>query len=91
MNERKSVLGRPFRKWLLIFLENYVDLVDNLIGSYHKIGSRTSLKLHLHEFPVSSSDFSDEHGELFIKISLCQIFEIITNLLKNVFYLFKKH
>ena len=50
--------------------ENYVDLVTNLLSSYHKMGCNMSLKLHfLHShlncFPESCGKVSDEHGERF--------------------------
>ena len=49
--------------------ENYVDLVTNLLSSYHKMGCNMSLKLHfLHSnlncFPESCGKVSDEHQQI---------------------------
>jgi len=49
---------------------NYVDYINNLLHSYHRMGCRMSLKLHfLHShldfFPDNLGDVSDEHGERF--------------------------
>jgi hypothetical protein len=50
--------------------ENYRELVDNLLTSYHTLGCRMSLKIHiLHShldfFPSNLGDVSDEQGERF--------------------------
>jgi len=50
--------------------ENYEELVNNLLQSYHKVGYNVSLKthflhLHLDFFPENCGAVSDEHGEHF--------------------------
>lgn len=50
--------------------DNYQQLVENLISSFHQLGSHMSLKIHfLHShldfFPKNLGDVSDEHGERF--------------------------
>ena len=48
--------------------DNYEQLVANLLTSYKALGCNMSLKIHflhshLHFFPLSSGEISDEHGE----------------------------
>ena len=50
--------------------ENYIEIVDNMIEAFRRLGCRMSLKLHfLHShlefFPDNLSALSDEHGERF--------------------------
>ena len=52
--------------------ENYEELIEDILSSYHKLGCSMSLKMHmLHShldfFPDSCGMFSDEHVELFIR------------------------
>lgn len=49
---------------------NYEDLVEQLVSSYHKLGCNMSLKIHfisshLDFFPDNCGAVSDEHGERF--------------------------
>lgn len=49
---------------------NYVELVNNLLDKYHRLGCNMSLKMHfLHShldfFPENCGAVSDEHGERF--------------------------
>jgi hypothetical protein len=55
--------------------QNYEELVNNLLQSYHKLGCNMSLKIYfLHTyldfFPEISGVVNDEHGERFIKTSM---------------------
>ena len=50
--------------------DNYVELVENLLAAYERLGARMSLKMHfLHShldfFPPNLGEVSDEHGERF--------------------------
>ena len=50
--------------------ENYIEIVENMIEAFRRLGSRMSLKLHfLHShlefFPDNLDAVSDEHGERF--------------------------
>ena len=50
--------------------ENFIDIVENLLQAYQRLGCRMSLKLHfLHAhldfFPPNLGAVSDEHGERF--------------------------
>ena len=50
--------------------ENYIEIVENIIEAFRRLGSRMSLKLHfLHShlefFPDNLDAVSDEHGERF--------------------------
>lgn len=50
--------------------EQYVELVDNMLKAYQRMGCRMSLKMHflqshLDFFPPNLGDVSDEHGERF--------------------------
>ena len=50
--------------------ENYIEIVENMIEAFRRLGSRMSLKLHfLHShlefFPDNLGAVSDEHGENF--------------------------
>ena len=50
--------------------ENFVEIVENLLQAYQRLGCRMSLKLHfLHAhldfFPPNLGAVSDEHGERF--------------------------
>ena len=50
--------------------ENYIEIVENMIEAFGRLGSRMSLKLHfLHShlefFPDNLGAVSDEHGERF--------------------------
>ena len=49
---------------------NYVNLVNRLLESFHKLGCNMSIKVHflhshLDEFPANLGDVSDEQGERF--------------------------
>ncbi|XP_077117201.1 uncharacterized protein LOC143773722 [Ranitomeya variabilis] len=51
-------------------VDNYVDIVNNLLTKYHKLGCNMSLKIHfldshLDFFPDNCGAVSDEHGERF--------------------------
>ncbi len=50
--------------------ENYKDVVERMLQSYHRLGCNMSIKVHflnshLDEFPANLGDVSDEHGERF--------------------------
>ena len=50
--------------------ENYIEIVENVIEAFRRLGSRMSLKLHfLHShlefFPDNLGAVSDDHGETF--------------------------
>ena len=50
--------------------ENYIEIVENMIEAFRRLGSRKSLKLdflhsHLKFFPDNLGAVSDEHGERF--------------------------
>lgn len=50
--------------------ENYKEIVEELIASYHAMGVNMSLKIHflhnhLNFFQPNLGDYSDEHGERF--------------------------
>ena len=50
--------------------ENYIEIVENMIEAFRRLGCRMSLKLHfLHSrlefFPDNLGAVSDEHGERF--------------------------
>lgn len=51
-------------------VDNYRELVENLVDSYCRMGCRMSLKLHvlhahLDHFKSNMGDYSEEHGERF--------------------------
>ena len=59
-------------KWFLgnIRDQNYVNLVNRLLESFHKLGCIMSIKVHflhshLDKFPINLGDVSDEQGERF--------------------------
>ena len=50
--------------------ENFVEIVENLLQAYQRLGCRMSLKLyflhaHLDFFPTNLGAVSDEHGKQF--------------------------
>ena len=50
--------------------ENYKDVVETMLQSYHNLGCNMSIKVHflnshLDKFPANLGDVSDEHGERF--------------------------
>lgn len=51
-------------------VENYREIVENLVDAYRRMGCRMSLKLHvlhahLQHFKDNMGDYSEEHGERF--------------------------
>ena len=59
-------------KWFLgnIRDQDYVNLVNRLLESFHKLGCNMSIKVHflhshLDKFPINLGDVSDEQGERF--------------------------
>ncbi|UYV72058.1 hypothetical protein LAZ67_9001700 [Cordylochernes scorpioides] len=75
LNEVEAAAWNSFRKVCKIFLgsvkvENYRDIVNDLLLSYKALGCNMSLKIHfLHShldfFPDNLGAVSDEHGERF--------------------------
>ncbi|UYV79031.1 hypothetical protein LAZ67_17000790 [Cordylochernes scorpioides] len=75
LNEVETAAWNSFRKVCKIFLgsvkvENYRDIVNDLLLSYKALGCNMSLKIHfLHShldfFPDNLGAVSDEHGERF--------------------------
>ena len=75
LNETESAVRKSFKQVCLNFLglhKSYVfeDVVSNLLNNYHKMGCKTSLKvhflqLHLPFFHENLEAVSDEHGERF--------------------------
>ena len=50
--------------------ENYKDVVETMLQSYHNLGCNMSITVHflnshLGKFPANLGDVSDEHGERF--------------------------
>ena len=50
--------------------ENYKDMVETMLQSYHNLGCNMSIKVHFlnshfDKFPANLGDVSDEHGERF--------------------------
>ena len=53
--------------------ENYKQLVDNMLTSFHSLGARMSVKVHilfshLEKFPENPVNVSEEQGERFHRI-----------------------
>ena len=75
LNELEQNAWASFKLVVANFLgnkkaDNYVELVNDLLGNYHAMGCSMSLKLyflhsHLDFFPQNLGDVSDEHGERF--------------------------
>ena len=74
-NVQSWMLGNHLNRLSTIFLANiklkdFVELVENLLQSYQRLGCQMSLKLHflhahLEFFPPNLGAVSDEHGERF--------------------------
>ena len=50
--------------------QNYTELVENMLSSFHRLGCRMSIKVHylhshLDRFPENLGDLSEEQGERF--------------------------
>ena len=50
--------------------QDYVNLVNRLLESFHKLGCNMSIKVHflhshLDKFPINLGDVSDKQGDLF--------------------------
>ena len=75
MNFEENEAWVSFKKFVNNFLANkkssdYVQLVQNMLDNFRKLGCNMSLKVHflkshLDFFPENLGDFSKEHGESF--------------------------
>lgn len=75
LDSNEKAAWKSFKKVVHGFLgnrkdDNYVQLVEDMLKCYHKMGVRQSLKIHLLDshldfFPENLGDVSDEQGERF--------------------------